>query len=368
MKAATVKQQKLELDIPFLDSQTALCVDSFERLKTPLSVYTEEVIEFAKDSKHLDCYQILGVLGLDTTDPEYGYKVQDAGRDLTEVIKNCLTSFEKDTYTGTRNAPDYMADVGILNKDDIVFVKALKEIFKAQNLLPHEDGRRMYDSDLGKSIVARIVAHKDQLTDLQILGIPRDQLKTDPNEFEKYVENAAALRRNQVFLASERLKPEDGISMSDCHFASIAIDDAKRNVLEDEKAAVKAEYTYQEFMDLIDMQGPVWDQVATMVGVKLEDLRLISRGTRKAIISLSRRHPGPLAVFIAVELVAPSVYENLPKELKIKLHAHAQKVKDGWTEFLAEVPGHLQAFGNTLKDGITDVTNTAQSLFGKIKK
>ena len=115
--------------------------------------------------------------------------------------------------------------------------------------------------------------------------------------------------------------------MADCDYAADIIKKASCTLKEDIKAATNAEYTYKEFMDLIDVRGPVWEKVASTVGVKLEDLRLISRATRKAIISLSRRHPGPIALFIAIELAAPAIYDNLPKELRAKLHNHATNVR-----------------------------------------
>jgi hypothetical protein len=311
----------------FQDLESTRCVDSFERANTGLSRFTKETLDFVADCENLDYYQLLGVLGQDCTHPEYEWMVKDTADHLETAIKNFTTDFDQNVIVGSKNDPDFPSGAGIFDKQNVDFIKALKIIFTAKTLLPYDEPRRMYDAELGKKIVARVIQDQDNLSDLQILGIPIDQLPSDPNKVNEYIDNVAKLRLNQVFNASESLKPKDTIEMKDCDLVASIIEKSAANLKDDIKAATNAEYSYKEFMDLIDVRGPMWEKVASTVGVKLEDLRLISRATRKAMISLARRHPGPIALFIAVELAAPAIYDNLPKELRAKLHNHATSVR-----------------------------------------
>lgn len=342
----------------FFDDQTRLATGPSAKANTEVSTFKREFLEFLAGYKNLDYYQLLGVLGADLTNPvDYEWKVKDAGQHLEDALKNFTTDFRTYRIEGTLNTPKYTSGVGIFRNDED-FKALLKEVFDAKNLLPHENARNLYDADLGNVIVAKIVAHQHKLSDLQTLGIPEEQLPTKKEDAIIYVERVAALRTKQVELGYQSLEKFGKLTKEvldqksqDFALAKDVILKSKTALIEDINEAAKAQYSYKEFTDLLDIRGPMWEQVATLIGVKLEDLKLINKATKLALISLAKRRPGPIGVFIALELIAPSIYEKLPQDLKEKIHTNISAKRVQIEEILKETvfaPG--REFVDTIRD------------------
>lgn len=308
----------------FLDQASQAVLDPIERLDVPIMQHRSELLAFIAGAKELDYYQLLGVLGEDFSDPECEWRIKDAADHLTDFINNATTDLEDDVIVGDRNTKDFAPGLGILNQEDKRIKHATDYVFEARNLLPFDNARDLYDADLGKQISKRLFENVSAMSDLQILGIPVNQLPEKSDAAVSFIERVGSLRLRQINLGASSLTSKDTVTKDECEVAAKLIAAASSNAIEEIKEASKAECSYQEFLDLVDIRGPVWEKVADILDVGLSDLQKIGRGTRKAVVSFARRHPGPLALFIAAELVAPKVYEGLPREVREKIQDKAK--------------------------------------------
>ena len=314
-------------DSKFHDTEFHATLDPFEQMNLPGEKYAREMRHFVESLPSMDYYMVLHAHDVDFLDGMADTALDERAASLTKFIKNLGTDFRLSKIAGSEGSEEYEAGVGIIPASDPKFREALAHIDNARQVLAFPDSRTMYDREQGKAMVDRLTKEGYDLCETQILGISPSAIPATLQDGLVYLAKVSTLRKHQIKLYQDSLSETAYYEKGQIVTALGKIDAAHATLERDVEEAAQKGMSYEQLFDLLDMRGPVWEKVGETLGIGMDQLRQIGRGTRRLLWTIARRSPVPLAAFFVSEFIAPKVYSLLPDDVKAVLVKHAETAR-----------------------------------------